>query len=224
MKYYTQKFLKSKLFYEMFFLPNVSLEHYIIKENFLKKLGTHENAIEQINNEFIIHCKDYFNENILFYDELSKYLFDSNGELMLLDEYLFFKLRFYGIKFLNILNENRNFFEEERKRFKDSSYPEAIITLSESKFHDADVVFDYKDNKLFIRFNPEENEQIFEFHGVENWQEKEFMKKEPVLLVDELLEETPGNFIYNTLWYHADIGGQNNSELSIKFNNLIQVK
>lgn len=112
MKFYTKKFLQSKRFYDRFYLPDISLEHYVIWENRLEKMGTHEEAIEIVNNNYITHCKYFFNENIHFYNQLSQYLKDTNGEFRRLDEYTFFKLRYYGTNFLDIVNENRNFLKK----------------------------------------------------------------------------------------------------------------
>lgn len=50
------------------------------------------------------------------------------------------------------------------------------------------------------------------------------MKKEPILIIEELYEEVQRTFVYNTLWYHNDVKGENHSELSIKFTDLAQVK
>jgi len=224
MKYYTKQFLQSEQFYDRFYLPDISLEHHVIWENCFRKLGTHEEAMKIINSNYVSHCKDYFIKDILFYEDLSKYILDKNGEISDLDEYIFLKLRYYGTKFLNIANENRNFLEEERKRYRDNSYPEAIIALSQSRFHDADVVFEFKDNVLQMIFNPKDHEQRFKFYGIENWAEKEFMKKNPVILIEELYEVSPRGFVYNTLLCHAEVDGENHSELSIKFTDLIQTK
>lgn len=224
MKYYNKIFLKSELFYMEFYVPFIGLEEYIIKENLDRKLGEHETAIEIINQEYILHCKNYFKEDILFYQGLSKYILDGNGDFKQLDEYIFFKLRYYATKFLDIANENRNFFIEERKKFQEKHYNKAIITLSQFRFHDAFAVLEYKDRVLRIIYNPGDYENIFEFYGIEDWEEKEFMKKNPILIVEELYEESQDMFVYNTLWYYTDIEGGNYSEFSIKFTNLRQIK
>lgn len=65
-----------------------------------------------------MHCESYFKKDIIFYKELSKYILNHNGSFKPLDEYIFFKLCYYGIKFLDIANECRNYFEEERKKFE----------------------------------------------------------------------------------------------------------
>ncbi|MFD1406491.1 hypothetical protein [Robinsoniella peoriensis] len=224
MKYYTNQFLQSASFYDIFYLPAISLEEYIVRENFNRKIGTHEEAIEIVNNDYITHCKYFFKKNIVFYDVLSKYILNINGEFKRLDEYNFFKLRYYGTKFLGVLNEYRNFFEEERKKFKENGYPAAIITLSRFKFHDANAIFEYTGHILQVTYNPGCFEEIFRFYGVKSWKKYEFMMKAPILIAEELFEEKRGTFVYNTLWYHEDINGKNHSELSIKFTNLVQVK
>lgn len=224
MKFYTHQFLESVSFYDVFYFPAISLEEYIIRENFYGKMGTHEEAIEIVNNDYILQCKRFFKKNILFYEDLSGYILDSNGDIKRLDEYSFFKLRYYATKFLAVLNEYRNFFEEERRKFKENSYPDAIITLSRFKFHDAFAIFEYENHILQITFNPGCNEEIFKFYGVSNWEEYDFMLKAPVLIAEELFEETQGIFVYNTLWYHENIDGKNYSDLSIHFSDLVQIK
>lgn len=225
MKCYTKTFLKSELFYTDFYRSlNNNLTEYIIKNNLDRELGEHEVATKIVKQEYIIHCESYFKKDILFYENLSKYILNNDGTFKQLDEYIFFKLCFYAIKFLDISNECRNIFEEERKKFKENNYNEAIVKLSQFMFHDASVLFKYKTKILRITYNPGLYEEIFEFYGVERWNEKEFAKRNPILLIEELYEETPGNFVYNTLWYHDEVKGDNYSELSIKFTGLIQIK
>lgn len=82
---------------------------------------------------------------------------------------------------------------------------------------------EYKDRVLRIIYHPGNYENIFEFYGIEDWEEKEFMKKNPILIIKELYEESQDIFVYNTLWYYTDIEGGNYSEFSIKFMNLRQI-
>lgn len=224
MKYYNKIFLKSELFYTEFYLTLNNLTEYIIKINLDRGLGGHEEAAEIVKQEYIMHCESYFKKDIIFYKKLSKYILNHDGSFKPLDEYIFFKLCYYGIKFLNIANEYRNYFEEERKKFEKKHYTEAIITLSQFAFHDARAIFEYKEKVLQIIYNPGAYEEIFEFYGVEDWEEKEFMKKEPILIIEELYEEVQGTFVYNTLWCHNDVNGEIHSELSIKFTDLVQIK
>lgn len=224
MKYYNQTYLESYIFYSRFFLPCISLTEYIIKENYERGLGDHEEAIEIVNQEYISYCKNYLNKNILFYKKLSQYLYNHDETLKSLDEYIFLKLRYYGTKCLDIENESRNFFEEERRKFKENHYVDAIINLSQFRFHDAQAIFKYNNKILQITYWPGQFEEIFEFFGVENWEEEEFLKKNPTLIVEELYEESPGIFIYNTLWNHEIVSGKDYSELSIKFTDLVQIK
>lgn len=224
MKFYNKEFLKSELFYTEFYLPFISLMEYIIKENYDRELGDPVVATDIINQEFITHCENYFKDDILFYNELSKYILNEDGTFKNLNEYIFFKLRYYGTKFLDIANENRNFFEEERVKFIKNNYNKAIIMLSQLCFHDAKAVFDYKDGILHIIYRRGCYEKIFEFYGIEDWEQKEFMEMNPILIIEELYEEVEGTFIYNTLWCHKYLDGNNYSELSIKFTNLVQIK
>lgn len=224
MNYYTKQFLKSEQFYDRFYLPNISLEHYVIWENRLKKLGTHAEATRIVNNEYILHCKRFFKENIYFYNELSEYILDINGNFKQLDDYVFFKLRYYGTKFLDMLNENRNFFEEELKKFASCNYGEGLLRLSKANLHDAEAIFTYKSKILQIHYRPGAFEKIFEFRGVEEWEERNFLKMRPTLIIDEVYEKSGGYFAYNTLWNHQSIDGENYSELSIKFTDVTQIK
>lgn len=170
MKFYNKEFLKSELFYTEFYLPFISLMEYIIKENYDRELGDHVIATDIINQEFIIHCENYFKDDILFYNELSKYILNEDGTFKNLNEYIFFKLCYYGTKFLDIANENRNFFEEERVKFIKNNYNKAIIMLSQLCFHDAKAVFDYKDGILHIIYRRGCYEKIFEFYRIEDWE------------------------------------------------------
>lgn len=224
MKYYSRQFSESESFYEKFFLPDVNLEQYALRENILRRLGTHEDAIEILNNEYLTHCKEHYKEGILFYDELTKYIVDEKGDFKTLDEYILLKLRYYATKVLDILNEGRNFFYEERKKFKENNYPKAIVTLSECMFHDTYAIFEYNDTILRITFFTDHYKKIFEFYGVKNWKEQEFMKKSPCLVDEEVYEESVGLFIYNTLWVCGDIIGEQYPELSIKFTDLAQIQ
>lgn len=101
---------------------------------------------------------------------------------------------------------------------------DAIINLSQFRFHDAQAIFKYNNKILQITYWSGQFEEIFEFFGVENWEEEEFLKKNPTLIVEELYEESPGIFIYNTLWNHEIVSGKDYSELSIKFTDLFQIK
>lgn len=223
MKYYNKLFLKSESFYSSFYPPPICLTEYL-KER--------EETIEIANQNYFLHYQNHFNENflfydepsILFYDELSHYILNKDGTLKPLDDYIFFKLRYYGTKFLDIANEAMNFFIEARKKFKENNYDEAIIALSQSLFHDFSGAFEYKDNMLRITYTAGDYEKIFEFYGVKNWNEQKFMKKCPTLIEEELYEESKGIFIYNTLWNHGTVKGKNYWELSITFTKVIQVK
>lgn len=224
MKYYTKLFLKSELFYTKFYLPPICLAEYIARENYIEKFETQENAAEIVNQEYISHCNNYFKKNILFYKELSNCILDINGLFKPLDDSIFFKLRYYGTKFLDIVNESTNFFIEERKKFKEKNYDDAIVTLSQFQFHDSSAVFQYKDGVLRIIYDSGCYEKIFEFYGVDNWKENKFMKKNPILIIEELYEEPQNVFTYNTLWYHDNIEKKNHSELSITFTKVVQIK
>lgn len=224
MKFYNEKFLKSELFYTKFYLPSISLTEYIVRENYFRELGDFEAATKMIKQEYLLHCENYFKDTIFFYDELSKYILNRDGTFKFLDDYIFFKLRYYGTKFLDISNESINFFEEERKKFKENKYNKAILELFQFRYHDADATFEYKNKILRITYQFGNIEEILEFYGVKNWAKKEFMEKEPTLMIEELYEEVEGIFVYNTIWNHLDILGKNYSELSIKFSKLIRVK
>lgn len=224
MKFYSEIFLKSELFYTKFYLPSISLTEYIVREAYFRELNDFEAATKIVNQEYFLHCENYFINSILFYDELSKYILNKDGSFQLLNQYIFFKLCYYGTKFLDISNESINFFEEERKKFKENKYDKAILELSQFRYHDADAAFQYKNNILQITYRFGNIEETLEFYGVENWVTKEFMTKEPTLKIEELYEEIQGTFVYNTMWNHLDVLGENYSELSIKFSKLIRVK
>lgn len=224
MKYYNKLFLQSFAFYKMFYLPDVCLEHYIIGKNYFEKLGTHEEAIKIVNADYLSHCNRFFKKDIIFYEKLSHYLLNADGTVKPLDDYIFFKLRYYGTKFLNIANEAANFFEEERKKWKENMYDKTLILLSTSKFHKKEAAFYYQNNILQITYGNKDTEEIFEFHNVGNWEKQTFMKQNPTLVIQELYEEPKGIFVYNTVWEHEEIGGKNQSELSITFDKVIQLK
>jgi len=225
MKFYNKKVVMSDPFYHRYYLPDMSFKEYITRENFFRKIdGGEDEIIKAINTDYLDICNDYFTSDILFYDELSKYLLDDNMQFKPLDELIFFKICYYAIKLLNILYDGHNFLEDERQKFIQNNYDAAIIALSKSQFHDAEAFFQYKNNILQICYKFGTIEHIFEFHGVKEWKEKEFMKIKPKLWVEELYEENQGVFVYNTLWTHEDIEDVGCSELTVEFTKLIQVK
>jgi len=161
---------------------------------------------------------------LLFYHELSKYILDDKKRFKPIDELIFFKIRYYAIKFLDILNDGQNFLEDERQHFIKNKYDKAIIALSKSQFHDAEAKFYYNNGVLQISFKYGPIERKFEFHGIEEWSQREFMKINPKLVAEELYEESNRIFIYNTLWTHEDVGGVGCSELTVRFVKAVELK
>ena len=218
------EFLKSANFHDKFFLPNINLERYALMQHILRKSDPHENALELLKEEYINHCKYNFKAGIHFYDELAGYMIDDKGEFRKLDDYILLKLRYYATKFLVLLNEASNFFCEERKKFREGNYPEAIADLSKGRHHDAHADFEYNDNILKIIFYPDSYREIFEFHGVKDWSNNINIKHASCLIIDEVFEEANGIFVYNTLWACKGVNDKENLELSFRFTDLVKLK
>jgi len=213
---YDRSLYESYQFYHWFLHPDISLKEYINRQQ-VSLRADEEEVYKKINNKYIRCCKYAFSPTILYYNELSEYIYDHNKQIRPLDEYIFFKLRYYARKYIVIQNENLNFFEAERRKFKRNNYPEGIILLSESDFHDLRASFKYEGKILQMILDPGGNEAIFEFHGVENWKENQFLKSKHKMIIGELYEQSTGVFVYHTLWNHDNVDGDNYSDLSICF-------
>lgn len=138
MKFYTENIIVSDQFYHNYYLPNISFKQYIARENYFRKIiGSEDEIIAAINKDYLFDCENYFTNDVLFYDELSSHIMDDKMKFKSIDEFIFFKIRYYAVKFLNIINDGQNFLEDERQKFIQNNYAAAIINLSKSQFHDA---------------------------------------------------------------------------------------
>ena len=131
MKYYTQEIHKSVQFYSYYFVSSISLDMFI-----LKKLYTYgedfqfESAKQAIEECYEANVYNNFNEKILFFSELRKYLIDESSTMIPLSDYNFFKLRMYAIKCLDRLNEAENAIKEKRLKIKNGEYPIGLKELA----------------------------------------------------------------------------------------------
>ena len=222
---YDKRLWDSMQFYDCFYISGTSLSDYI---NRRKEADNYKISEEEIHNDlneaYVYSCENAYKPGILFYDELTEIIVNGDGTFEPMNEALFVKLYYYRIKCAVILNENRNYFMEERKKFKENLYDKSFMELLNAYLHDAHAVLEYKDKVLRIHYSPGKFEKIFDFYGVDEWQEQEFMRSDPILMVGELYEQLPGIFVYHTLWWHKPIDGEYHSDLIIKFKRVIRVK
>lgn len=221
---YDKTLFESMQFYFFINVSDTSLNGYLNRKKAEQQDMPEEEVYDELNDSYLYSCENLFQPGILFYDELAENLIGPDGTFEPINEELYAKLHYYTAKYTVISNENYNFFIDERKKFENGFYDNSVAELLHTYLHDAHAVIEYKDKVLQIRYNPGEKEIIFNFYGVGEWQEKEYMKRDLVYMTGELYEESPGLFVYHILWRHLPVDGQVHTDLTIRFNKVIHIE
>lgn len=226
MKYYTEKYYNSYQFYSSYFLPDISLEHYIIREIIYNKMEADFDEAKAILVECYEEMVEHnLNKNVYFFSELSKYLLDEKGNIVPLNEYNFLKLRLYATKFLDIVNEAENAICEEMKKIEYGEYSLGIKELAKLRFHDYDVVFLQDEEGVIAEFYYEDKipYYVFRFNNIEEQRNLIIGRRITTIIFEELFEEN-GRFNYNILFGQSRADSNAMLDISLVFEEVEIIK
>ncbi|WP_310602856.1 hypothetical protein [Anaerosporobacter sp.] len=201
------------------FFADISLQHYILKEIIFEKISTDfDEAKAIIERDYKDNVTNNFCDKVYFFSELSKYLFDEEGNIVSLDEYTFFKLRLYATKCLDLMNEGENAIREERRKIERGEYSLGVKELVKSRFHDYEVIF-YEDKKGIIGeyyYGEKIPDYILRFEGVVKHKNLIMNQRLTSVVYEELFEEER-KFTYNILFGQRRIDSEDMLDISIEF-------
>lgn len=226
MKYLSAELYESEVFYQDYYYPNISFEEFVYEE-------IHENddsiGFEQarkiLEERYETHVENFFNPNVFYYDQLSKYLLDKKGDIIPLNDYNFFKLRMFATKCLIKSDETDNALKEEKIKIENGKYPIALKELVRCAFHDYEVEFEEDGEGIITKYYLGEEEPCYVYRFEKVLYKSEFIigKRFSSIIYEEVFEEN-GKITYNILtpnpfdtcdWY---------SDISIEFMDIRLIK
>ncbi|WP_167956836.1 hypothetical protein [Anaerosporobacter faecicola] len=191
MKFLTAQFYESELFYQNYYLPNITFEEYM-KQEMAENDSVHcfDEARAVLEKTYESNIKRYFQPSIFYYNELKKYLYDEKSKIIPLNEYIFFKIRMYAIKFLAKSDEADEAYEEEKNKSIKEKYPVAVVELARCAFHDYRVVFEEKENTILANYylGDENPCYVFSFQDAINTNNVLFQKEYRIIYEEVFLE------------------------------------
>lgn len=226
MKYYTQELHKSVQFYSYYFVSDIYLDMFILKKMY--PYGEEfdlESAKQTIEECYESNVCNNFNEKILYFSELRKYLIDESSAMIPLSDYNFFKLRMYAIKCLDRLNEAENAIKEERLKIRNGEYPIGLKELARQSFRNYDVMFIKDVDGLIVQYYKDKKmpDYALKFVELENYADVVVDKRLSCIIYEEVFEEK-GLFIYNVLFDNKFNNDGSIMELSLKFKDIKIIK
>lgn len=74
MRYLTRQFYESEAFYQRYYYPNITFEEFLFEEMYAEEVPIDfEEARKILEKEYKSLVKNFFNDNVFYYQELSKY-------------------------------------------------------------------------------------------------------------------------------------------------------
>ena len=226
MRYLTGQFYESEAFYQRYCYPNITFEKFVYEEMHAEEVSIDfEEARKILEKEYESLVKNFFNNNVFYYAELSKYLLDGKGKVIPLDDFNFFKLRMYATKFLIKSDEADNAIKEEIMKIKYGNYPTALKELVRCAFHDYEVEFSEDGDGIIAKYYLGEKDPcyIYKFESVRYKTEFILGQRFSSIIYEEVFEQD-GKITYNILTPSPFDNCDPYSDISIEFMNISLIK
>ncbi|SHM88034.1 hypothetical protein SAMN02746066_03722 [Anaerosporobacter mobilis DSM 15930] len=226
MRYLTGQFNESEVFYQRYYYPNITFKEFVYEEMFAEEPPIEfEEARGILEAEYESLVKNYFNDKIYYYTELSKHIFNEKGEIIPLNDYNFFKLRMYATKVLIKSDEADNAIKEEINKIKDGNYPAALKELVRCTFHDYEVEFCEDGDGIIASYYLGEEEPcyIYRFEKVQYRPDFIIDQRFCSIIYEEVFEEN-GKITYNILTPSPFEDCYPYSDISIEFMDINLIK